>query len=186
MGIDIGGNTITQAASALTINTGVSMTMLSTGGVLRPKQPQFIAAGTGAWGYIEGWYVMPFNNVLLNVGACYDGNSRFTAPVTGWYFFQVCTYLLKDHANDGYYFHPVFAVNGDIGGRAVNPACAQYRIRSYGENIATYTDGQITQAYALVAGDYVEHKLYSSGGWNGSTGNRHYGSQSRFTGFLLG
>ena len=43
MGIDIGGNTITQASSVLTVDTGVPMRLLSTGPVVRPNQSQFIA-----------------------------------------------------------------------------------------------------------------------------------------------
>ena len=52
MGLDIGGNLITQASSVLTINTGASMRMLSAGGVVRPSQTQFIAWGAGDWLYL--------------------------------------------------------------------------------------------------------------------------------------
>jgi C1q domain len=187
MGIDIGGNQITQASSVLTINTGASMRMLSAGGVSRPQHPQFIAIGTGTdWVYItpDGqWNKMPFANVTVNVGSCYSGAlSRFTAPVAGSYFFQASVYLLKDGANAGYYWHPLFYVNGLPGGGTVNTASANYRLRGYGQNTATYSDSDIRQVYQLAAGDYVEHYLYSTG----AGGNRYYGPQSRFTGFLLG
>lgn len=186
MGLDVGGTQITQASSVLTINTGASMTMRSTGPVLRPQQTQFIAIGTGEWVYIEGWYKMPFQTAPVNVNSCYStANARFTAPVNGWYFFEAHSYLLKDNANNGYYFHPVFAVNGGISTATVSGS-PNYRLRGYGEPIATYCSGGIYQTYALVAGDYVEHHIYASGGWNGSTGNRYYGSHNRFTGFLLG
>jgi hypothetical protein len=186
MGIDIGGNTITQASAVLTINTGASMRMLSAGGVSRPQHPQFIAIGTGDWVYItpDGqWNKMPFGNASVNVGSCYSAAlSRFTAPVTGSYFFQASAFLLKDGANPGYYWHPSFYVNGLISGGIVNTAYGNYRLRGYGQTIATYCDSDIRQIYQLAAGDYVEHWFYSTG----AGGNRYLGTQSRFTGFLLG
>jgi hypothetical protein len=187
MGLDIGGNQITQSSSVLTINTGASMRLLSAGGVVRPQQPQFIAYGTGDWTYLlpnGNWNKMPFAGAQINVNACYNASlSRFTAPVAGAYFFQACCYLLKDGANNGYYFHPLFAVNNALGGGTVNPAYGNYRLRGYGQNIGTYLDSDVRQIYQLAAGDYVEHFVYSSGDANG---NRYYGPQCRFTGFLLG
>jgi hypothetical protein len=184
MGLDIGGNQITQNGSVLTINTGASMALLSAGGVRRPNQPQFIANGSGgAWVYItpDGqWNKMPFAGVSLNIGNCF-ANSRFTAPVAGRYFFQCSHYLLKDGANDGYYYHPVFAVNGDIAGRTGN-TYPKYRIGGHGMPISTYCNGDIRQVYDLVAGDYVEGYLFSTG----AGGNRRFPDYSRFTGFLLG
>jgi C1q domain len=188
MGLDVGGNLITQAGSVLTVNTGVSMTMNSAGGVLRPNQIQFQAVGNpgGTWtNFTQGaWNVIPFSTVITNVNSCYNpATSRFTAPVNGEYFFQACCgHLLKDGASDSYYWHPVFAVNGALGGRAVNTAYPYYRIRGYGCPIAAYFDSHITQVYDLLAGDYVEHQVYS----NGSPTNRYYTPYTRFTGFLLG
>jgi hypothetical protein len=185
MGLDIGGNTITQASSVLTINTGASMRILSAGGVSSPSQVQFQAIGTGDWVYLlpnGQWHKMLFGDVRVNTNACY-ASSRFTAPVAGSYFFQASCFMLKDGgASDAYYFHPVFAVNGSTAGGTAN-ANTNYRLRGYGQPIATYLDSDIRQIYQLAAGDYVEHWVYSTGA---AGGNRYYGPQSRFTGCLLG
>lgn len=194
MGLDIGGNQITQASSVLTVNTGASMKILSAGGVVRPQQIQFTAVGNPALGWVylappeSSWNKMPFTTATINVNGCYNTSlSRFTAPVSGWYFFQAGNgHLLKDLVSDGYYFHPMFWVNGSASGGVVNTAYGNYRLRGYGQNIATYNIGHITQLYALNAGDYVEYYLYSNGGWNGANGNRYYVPYGRFTGLLLG
>jgi hypothetical protein len=186
MGIDIGGNAITQASSVLAINTGVSMSLLSAGSVVRPNQIQFQAYGNQVTTWVNftqgAWNIMPFPNVVVNINSCFNTTtSRFTAPVTGMYFFQASCYILKDGASDGYYWHPVFYVNGGASG-SVNTGYPNYRIRSYGVPVASYHDSHITQVYLLNAGDYVEHICYS----NGAPTNRYHTPYQRFTGFLLG
>ena len=60
---------------------------------------------------------MLFATVQVNTNACYSAAlSRFTAPVAGSYFFQASCYFLKDGANDGYYLHPMFWINGSASG----------------------------------------------------------------------
>lgn len=190
MALDIGNNAITQGVSGLVITTtAASMTLNPNGIILRPGHTVFQAIGaqTGTWVYwtTDGWQKVPFATANPNVGSCFSVvNSRFTAPVTGRYFFQASAYLMKDHANNGYYFHPNFWVNG---GQATNGATsASLRLRGYGIAANTYLDSQTTQVIALNAGDYVEHYCYSAGGWNGTNGNRYYPNYTRFTGFLLG
>lgn len=186
MGLDIGGNTITQASSVLTINTGsATMNLLSAGGVVRPKQCQFQAIGNQSLTYVNmanDWNKMPFPTVITNVNGCYDTvNSRFTAPVAGLYFFQASCWLLKDGASDAYYWHPMFGVNGGVGTKTVN-GLPSYRIRGHGWPQAGYEDSHVTQVYELAAGDFVEHYVYSTG----SPVNRYHAPYQRFTGFLLG
>ena len=187
MGLDIGGNQITQASSLLTVSTGAAMYIRSTGGVVNHGQIQFIAIGNQVTTWVNftnaTWNIMPFPNAAVNVSSCYNtANSRFTAPVTGMYFFQASCYILKDGVSNGYYFHPSFAVNGGLGVRAVNTAYPNYRIRGHGVSIASYFDSHITEIYELVAGDYVEHMIYSTG----TPTNRYHTPYQRFTGFLLG
>jgi hypothetical protein len=192
MGLDVGGNIITQASSVLTMNTGANLLLRSTGGVVRPSQPLFTAIGgtTAAWVYWTTEQIynkVTFTNVTTNVGSCYSAaTSRFTAPVAGSYFFQYSIYLLKDVASDGTYFHPLYYVNGSAATGTAGPSSGNYRLRGYGLPMQTYVDGQAFQIYQLAAGDYVEAYIYSNGGWNGSIGNRRYPPQERFTGFLLG
>ena len=186
MGIEIGPNKITQASSVLTIDTGVPMRVLAAGPVVRPNQALFVARNTGGtWTNLaNGWNIITtFNLPIRNQAGCFSG-SRFTAPVAGMYFFQVTgAHLLKDGASVGYYWHPLFAVNGNFAGGVVNNSgVASYRIRGHGVSIASYDDGSITQIYKLAAGDYVEFCMYS----NGSPLNRYYAPYQQFTGFLLG
>jgi hypothetical protein len=191
MGLDIGGNTITQASGVLTLDTGPVVNILSAGSVVKPSQPLFAASGAAAWVYwsTEAQWNKPVLNtsIWVNAGNCYSGaNTRFTAPVTGTYFVQCCLYMLKDLASNAYYFHPAFAVNGSLGGRLVNTSYPNYRLRGHGQPIATYCWGHMQEVYDLLAGDYIEPLYYSTGGWNGTNGNRYYGANSRFSGFLMG
>jgi hypothetical protein len=187
MGLDIGGNTITQASSVLTINTGKPMRLLSSGPVMRPNQCQFIAEGTGgAWVNLSnGWTGLNncFQSASLNVNGCYNTTlSRFTAPVAGMYFFQYCgAHYLKDGANLSYYWHPVFAVNSSQA-TATASGNINYRLRGHGVSIATYDDGSISQIYKLSLGDYVEIWVFS----NGSPLNRIYPPYQKWYGILLG
>lgn len=187
MGIDIGGNKITQASSVLTVDTGVPLRLLSAGSVVRPSQVMFIAKGSAA-GWVDfgnGWnFIRQFGTVLVNAGGCYSGGfSRFTAPVDGMYFFQVTgSHFLKDGASEGYYWHPMFAVNGSNTGRLVFTDTPSYRLRGHGVAMATYDDGSVHQIYPLIAGDYVEYCVYS----NGAPFNRYYSPYQQWSGFLLG
>lgn len=185
MGLDIGGNQITQNGSVLTINTGASMALLLAGAVRRPNQCQFIAHGssTAAWvRFVVGWNKLPCPTASVNVNACYDtANTRFVAPVAGIYFFQASVFLNKIAAIDSHYMHPLFAVNGSFGAGTVNPDYPDYRIRGYGQPTTAYLDTHVTQIYSLAAGDYVEHYCFSN-----VTENQWYQPYLRFTGFLLG
>lgn len=185
MGIDIGNNLIAKSGANLLITAGAAMEVLAAGSVRRPNQPQFIAVGNAAGTWIvfaDGtWNKVVYPTALLNIGACYNTTTqRFTAPVTGMYFFQACTYLNKINAVVSQYCHPVFYVNGFGAGGAVNTSSPNYRIRGYGIPVGTYLDSQVTEVYSLAAGDYVEHYCYVSVGF------QHHTPYSRFTGFLLG
>lgn len=188
MGIDIGGNKITQASSVLTVDTGVPLRMLSNGTVVRPSQALFIARGSGGnWiNFPNGWSIINnFATVVVNAGGFYNPSlSRFTAPVDGRYFFQVAgCHFLKDGASPSYYWHPVFSVNGGIGNRLIQTdGTPCYRLRGHGVDPASYEDGSIHQIYPLLAGDYVEYSVYS----NGSPLNRYYSPYQQWSGFFLG
>jgi hypothetical protein len=184
MGLDIGGNTIIQASGTLTIDTGVTTSITSTGAVRRPNNALFSANGGAAWVYMTAtaWNKLAFANVIINANGAYSSaNTRFTAPVDGRYAFQLVLYLLKDGAGLSDYFHPVFAVNGAVAGRVVNTSYPNYRLRLHGINIASYGYGNLAENYDLLAGDYVEPYMYSS-----VATNRYYPANSRFTGFLMG
>jgi hypothetical protein len=187
MGIDIGGNKLTQASSVLTVDTGVPMRLLSTGPVVRPSQTLFIVKGSAAgwvnlenaWNKISTFTATP----IVNAGGCYNASlSRFTAPVVGRYFFQVVgSHFLKDGAHQSYYWHPVFGVNGSVSGCSLS-GNVSLRIRGHGIVNSTYEDGSIHQIYPLLAGDYVEYWSFS----NGAPLNRIYPPYQQWSGFLLG
>jgi hypothetical protein len=184
MGLDINNTTLTQASGTLTINTGVTTSLTLAGALMRPNNALFSANGPGTWTYLTAgaWNKLSMPNVIINASNCYSGASaRFTAPVDGKYAFQLALYLLKDEAPADRYFHPIFAVNGAMGGRTVNPSYPDYRLRGHGWGIAAYFWGNLSENYDLLAGDYVEPYSYSS-----YATNRWYPANSRFTGFMMG
>jgi hypothetical protein len=194
MGFDIGGITIAQVGPKLNVHTSADMDLATSGilgSVARPGQTLFIATGVQTSGWVAfvsdaQWQRVSFPVAVKNVGGSYDtGQSSFTAPYDGSYMLQACCgHLLKNGVSPAYYWHPVFAVNGDIAGRVVNTSYPNYRLRSHGVGIASYDVSQITEVYRLTAGDYVQHYIYSTGG--NSTNNQHYAPYDRFTGIFLG
>jgi len=186
--IDISGITISQAASALSINTGANpMSLLATGAVKRPGQTMFVAIdiGTGWVYFADGvWTKIPLKNTgsSPNIGSCFDFvNSRFTAPVTGTYWFAGSTYIYKDNGSVGHYWHPIFYLNGSV--NSPLSGAPMYRLRGHGIlGTSCEFDGQIDAMFELNAGDYVEYWHYATG----AGGNRWYNHYSRFAGGLIG
>lgn len=187
MGLDIAGNTISQASGALTIDTGTGEPILRTAGsVARPGQSLFTVGGSGTtWVYFtnSAWTkITALTTVRSNRNACFNtALGRFTAPVAGHYLFTIFAYCYKDDAVAGYYIHPSFWVNGSS--TYTNPVAQHtYRIRGYGIAAAMYIPGGIQQIYNLAAGDYVEAQYYSGA----SAGNRYYPAYCMMSGVLLG
>ena len=125
--------------------------------------PGFIAGSTSD----PGWVTIPSGTwtkvnqyattVVYNKGGHYNtSTTRFTAPITGPYLFVWSVYAYQVS-----YYHPQFAVNGDVNLRR---GTCPYRIRGYGNASNYQTDAQIEEVIYLVAGDYVEVLTVAGGG----------------------
>lgn len=140
--------------------------------------PGFIAGSSSDPGWItlgSGWNKI--NNysstTSYNKGGHYNtSTTRFTAPVNGPYLFVWNSYMYQSS-----YFHPQFAVNGDV---VTRRGSTPYRIRGHGK-VANYNqDSQMEEIINLIAGDYVEAYCYNGG----STYNYPY--YSIFGGVFVG
>jgi hypothetical protein len=136
----------------------------ASGRVTMPAQPSF-KVGRSAGNVAASATVLIFNDIQTNIGSGYNsGTGRFTAPVTGNYFFTFSTC----NAGGGY-------MEGNIhinGGQALNG-----RTTGADVNSDSYT---ISGVLRLSVNDYVEVIT--------NTGT-HYGGSEKicyFTGFLIG
>lgn len=134
--------------------------------IRQPSSTFFIAGNTNASGWVDqtdnAWNKMVFNVVTQNTGSGFStANSRFVAPLEGYYIFSANSYINRMDSTPGYYAHPMFWVNGAAGTRRPY-SNTQYRMRGYGLN-STYTvDGAIEEIMYLYVGDYVEYYIYAT------------------------
>lgn len=125
-------------------------------------------AASGAWGKINNYCT----TVSYNRGSHYNTSStRFTAPVTGPYWFSFTSYMYTNG-----YTHPGFTINGS----QTSGWAFQYRIRGHGMQANYQQDAQIEEIMYLTAGNYVEVYWYSSGA------SLHYPYYSLFQGMYVG
>lgn len=187
MAIDIGGATIQGANNSVSITangiTGLSIN--SSDFAVQSSRPYFVVQGpSAAWiNYSSAaWNTMTFSSEVVDNGNNYNtSNGRFTAPVSGTYYFHALTYTYKNTATTAdSYTHPLFIINGSYTTRQATYTTS-YRLRS-----RTYYDGayssdtEINDIFYLAAGDYVQYQIYSS-----ST-LQYYSNQTIFGGFLIG
>jgi hypothetical protein len=118
-----------------------------------PSNPGWITpVASGAWGKINNYCT----NTVYNRGSHYNtSTTRFTAPITGPYWFAFSTYLVTTS-----YVHPLFTKNGSITSGYATP---QYRMRGHGMASGYAEDAQIEEVMYLTANDFVEVYWYASG-----------------------
>jgi hypothetical protein len=110
-----------------------------------------LPCSSGTWGKINNYCT----TTVYNRGSHYSTvNTRFTAPITGPYWFSFTTYLYTSS-----YVHPGFTKNGSF----TSGWEFQYRMRGHGMVADFQQDAQIEEVMSLTAGDYVEAYWYSSG-----------------------
>lgn len=172
MALNIQNNVIsTDATYNLKINNGsvdcfYSQPVSGYNHIRQPSSIYFIAANNSGTGWFDmvdnSWNKMPLQTVQQNTGSGYDTtNSRFIAPLEGYYLFTANSYLNKMDGNIGSYSHPMFCVNGSTGLRRPY-GNTMYRMRGYGLNSTYSMDGSCEELIYLYVGDYVEYYIYST------------------------
>ena len=156
----------------LYLNNGVDRFKIDGDGrVTMPYQPAFHAQKNDAGNNNVTGNVI-FNNAPQNIGGHYNtSNGRFTAPISGTYFFTVS--VMKGSAN-GYGLYQVIK-NG-----AVTVLPASGFVQGYTYSIANDGMTNISGSVFLNAGDYVTvfvSATYPSFYWGG---------YNVFSGFLVG
>lgn len=187
MAIDIGGATIQGANNAISITTNsiTGLSINSSGFAVQSSRPYFVVQGpSAAWiNYSSAaWNTMAFSYEVVDNGNNYNtSNGRFTAPVSGTYYFHALTYTYKNTATTAdSYTHPLFIVNGSYTTRQATYT-TPYRLRSRTYYDGTYSsDTEINDIFYLSAGDYVQFQIYSS------SSLQYYDNQTIFDGFLIG
>lgn len=185
----IGNSTLTSSTYTATGNSlAVSGNVEVSGNVSISGQPAFNARGTGGWLYNSsfsgaGWGEIgnALGWVVNQQGAGSYGFStstgRYTAPITGKYYFHASTHYYNDNNSTSNYIHWLFGVNGSP---SWNVGSTPYNIYAHGE-LAYYPDGiNVSAIISLSQGDYVSIRPY----WSGSSG-KLYGYYTLFCGHLI-
>ena len=158
-------NTNNQTANGIIINSG--------GQVQMPSQPVFKAHMNAAT-LVNATAILPLDATSLNVGGCYNTtNYRFTAPVSGSYFFGGMIRVNADNA----YIHSLPVING-VANRQYDELPA---LTAAGGSGLGFTAGSWTFVRYLSAGDYIQFLVY----WfSGGPYNIH--PQTYTVGYLIG
>jgi hypothetical protein len=157
----------------------VAMRIYQNGNVVQPNQPMFMAhrpVNTPTSSLSGGESVLPFNATSQNVGGHYNtSNYRFTAPVSGFYWFS-CNTRIDGMGATGYY-RLCIRKNSTTPWNEPNP-----HVIVGGTGVATNYESFTTSGLQyLSAGDYVEAVFTNQG--SVSSGFQH---ESTFSGFLVG
>lgn len=169
------GNTFLTTGQSIVFQAGGNdrMRIDSAGRITTPNQPAFFAHLGSEQAITTALTKVNFQNTLYNVGNNYDTtNSRFVAPVTGLYQFNL-----------GLYPYPVIRVEMYL---FVNGSVRQRFQPAFNTSSATESNPNGTRAstsFILNTNDYVEIFIESadSGGvWNGGP------YSSYFNGYLVG
>jgi hypothetical protein len=164
------------------IGTTAPAQTLDVAGYIKAAHPFFIASSNDGWrSGPTGWNTVVHNQVVAgNSGGWYNtSNGRFTAPVTGMYFFTAQHYVYSS-ASGAPYIHHTIGVNGNWNGAGNSSTSGSYTI--FGQNMGNYDQSTSTTTLLyLNAGDYVNDNVYVAT----ATYNYMYGTYSFFQGVLL-
>lgn len=166
-GTNLGVRMSTNGLERLKIDTSGRVTI--------PYQPAFIASHSSSYyGAQTALAYYTWNSTVLNVGNHYNtSNGRFTAPITGKYFFFLNARL--DSTTSGGYLRAYVAKNG---GTYENPNLHAIFGQSHSTDYHTLS---VSGILYLNANDYVQ----SGGGHNTGSSNL-LTSESTFGGYFLG
>jgi hypothetical protein len=162
---------------------GMKLQITAAGAVRKPGNPFFIAGNTNqAWETCAGaaWYELSFNKADIGTAWFNTSTSRFTAPVTGLYFFTASLYSYSSGGTAGYQHFDVGVNGNQVGGGGRYGG--SYQILGFGSGEGTYnTSHYVARILRLNAGDYVSVWNYCSSGGQ----NLRYGAHYYFAGILL-
>jgi len=167
-----GTNSITQLVSGGSAGAGtVGLTIRPAGQIQTPLNPAFRANAKYGQTYASGWQHVLYDTSVTTRGTGY-ANSRFTAPVDGWYQFNAQWTAANNSDNDG-------TLSIWINGSATN-LVASVSTPNTGPNYDGHT---ISGCCYLAATHYVQVHRYSSVS-NSTRTSAAYGGW--FSGFLIG
>ena len=160
-----GGSSSTLPTKKLTIS--------SAGEVQTPSNPAFRANAQSGWAANSGWQKVIYNANVTTRGTGYSSaNSRFTAPVDGWYQFNA-QWTANDNADaDGTFSLWINGSSTDLVGSVSIPNTG-----------GAYSGHVVSGCCYLATGAYVEAYRYSTVGTT-TRSSAPYGGW--FSGFLIG
>jgi hypothetical protein len=180
-GFHISGSTVgdlcigAEFGKSVLIGTGASGTLErrmqidGSGRVTMPNQPAFQVENIAS--RIAAGSVVPWSSVISNRGSHYNSSThRFTAPVAGYYQFNLSAFSVRTTSTGDYYWD--IRKNNTLKFRV-------YQAKS--GNADTHAQAMGALTVELSANDYVD-VLYSFGAVNMETGASH----NNFSGYLIG
>lgn len=174
---DVPINLRTKGSGAFKFIVGSSEAMKidSAGRVTMPYQPFFHAYMVANNNISSSNQLLAFDGVVSNIGGHYNNSTyRFTAPVSGQYFFSVG--MRWNSVSSGYSRFTLRrnGVDNAYHMKILDP------INSFGSNTG-YQNSSQTVILQVSAGDYFEVIDYSE-----NTGGQYCKDESHFIGYLIG
>ncbi len=162
--------TVSQLPAQFSINSGApagSFVMDSAGRITTPNQPAFRAVRTSSFTTTANvWTDIVYNSNITDISNSYSTTTgRFTAPVTGAYFFSASSQPFTS----GYLVNQQFWVNGSA---VSNTAISWNLLPARGDMV-------MAMLVRLTAGDYIQVRVET-------TNNMTYDNNGQFSGFLIG
>jgi len=155
--------------------TSEVMRLHANGYITEPSNPKFWAKSTNAQTLNGNGtnYIKNFENEIYDIGSCYDGTNKFTAPITGYYHFGWSFMLQGGNTNGFSYLFGAPLISGnDIAQEVMAP-------RSGGANYMSLVGSHLLY---LTTGQYVQIRMRQSGGSAVSV----RADQAYFWGYLVG
>ena len=148
--------------------------------VTMPYQPAFAAKASGGWTVITSASNQPIvmNDERVDKNNDYDPSTyKFTAPVTGTYFFTLNSYTRRTSGGNGDYMYIGFSINN------VNPTNSGFTetILHYIDNGTGDLGSSVSAIYALSSGDTVHANVRGS-----SSNCAYHGTSCSWGGHLIG